>query len=165
MTSALRSLLLTLLPLLPAPNLAQPVSSTSLSVNVIVTAQGDALFRAWDRGTPGFSVVPVQNPQRGQFLSAVVLFSGCKPDIAGNCNAEMDITAYDPRGNKYGAMPKAELWKAKPAPMRAATQLSREYMGVVIEPGDLAGIYRIVVVARDLNSKGEATAETTFTVK
>ena len=165
MPTLLRSLILAVVLFLPTLNFAQQGPDTSLTLNVIVTASGDALFRAWDRGASGFSVTPAVRPQRGQFLSAVVLFRGGQPDAAGNCNAEMDITAYDPNGQKYGAMPNAELWRAKPAPSRGATQLSRDYMGVVIEPGDPAGTYRVVVIARDLNARREATAETTFTVK
>lgn len=155
----------TALSLMPSLPIAQGVSGESFDVNVIVTANGADVFSAWDRGQPGFSVVPVGNARRGQFLSTVVLFRGCQPDSAGNCNAEMDITVYDPNGREYGAMTKVELWKAKPAPSVGATQLSRDYMGIVIEAKDLAGTYRVVVLARDLISKREAKAETTFTVK
>ena len=160
--SCLAAVALSLMPSLP---IAQSVTGEGLNVNVIVTANGGAVFSAWDRGNPGFSVVPVHNARRGQFLSTVVLFRGCQPDISGNCNAEMDITAYDPNGKEYGAMPKVELWKAKPAPSVGATQLSRDYMGIVIEAKDLAGTYRVVVLARDLISKREARAETSFTVR
>jgi len=152
--------------LLPSLVFAQSAApSAELKISVVVTAEGDALFNAWDRGKPGFKVVPVRDAARGQFLSAVILFSGCQADAVGNCNAEMSITAYDPTGKEYGAMPEAELWKAKPAPQVGATQLSRDYMGIVIEPTDPSGTYRVSVVARDLNSKQEAKSETTFSVK
>lgn len=151
--------------LLPALLFAQTAPPAEFTVSVIVTAEGDALFKAWDLGRPGFNVVPVQHAARGQFLSAVVLFSGCRADSVGNCNADMSITAYDPKGNRYGEMPGAGLWRGKPAPRAGATQLSRDYMGIVIEPSDLAGTYRVKVVARDLNLRREARSETTFSVK
>jgi hypothetical protein len=160
MGHSLRTTIVAAFALLPALLLAQ-----DFTVSVIVTAEGDTLFRAWDSGKLGFKVVPVGNAARKQFLSAVVLFTGCQADAAGNCNAEMTITAYDPQGKEYGAMPGAELWKRKPAPQRGATQLSRDYMGIVIEPSDPAGTYRVHVVARDLNAKREAKSETTFSVK
>ena len=138
----------------------------TLSIDVIVTAKGDELFNSWDRPTgKPFSVVPVKVAQRGEFLSAVMLFRGCRPDTAGNCNVEMDITAFDPNGRVYGTMPKEELWQAKPAPSPGFTQLSRSYMGIVIEPNDPSGTYRVNVVARDLNAKTTAKAQTTFVVK
>ena len=151
--------------MLPSMQFAQDAPRATFQVNIIVTVEGDALYKAWDRGKPGFNVVPVRNATRGQFLSAVVLVTGCQPDSSGNCNAEMNITAYDPRGKEYGTIPNAELWKSKPAPDPRATQLSRDYMGIVIEPTDAAGTYRVAVVARDLNSKHEAKSETTFSVK
>jgi hypothetical protein len=133
---------------------------------VVVTAKGEQLFDSWDQPTgKPFSVVPVKVAKRGEFLSAVVLFKNCRPDAAGNCNVEMDITAFDPKGRTYGTMPKEELWRAKPAPSPGFTQLSRGYMGIVIEPNDPSGTYRVAVVARDSNAKTEAKAETTFVVK
>jgi hypothetical protein len=148
------------------PAQAQGPTSKDLSLTIIVTAKGDELFRSWDRpsGKP-FTAEPVDAVRRGQFLSAVVLFQGCKPDAAGNCNVEMDITAYDPKGRTYGEMPKVELWQAKPAPAPGFTQLSRSFMGIVIEPTDASGKYRVSVVARDLNAKTQARSETTFTVR
>ena len=135
-------------------------------IHVVVTEHGNELFDSWDRPTgKPFNVVPVKVASRGQFLSAVVLFKGCKADGAGNCNAELDIFAYDPNGKVYGKMPKVELWQRKPAPDPGYTQLSRSYMGIVIEPKDLPGTYRVTAAARDLNAKSEAKSEARFEVK
>ena len=62
-------------------------------------------------------------------------------------------------------MPKVELWQRKLAPEAGNTQLSRSYMGLIIEPKDLPGIYRVTAVARDLNAKSEAKSEARFEVK
>ncbi len=135
-------------------------------VNLTVTEKGNELFNSWDRPTgKPFNVEPVKVASRGKFLSAVVLFKGCKPDASGNCNATMDIVAYDPKGKIYGQMPAVELWQQKPAPDAGFSQLSRGYMGLVIEPKDPAGTYRITVRARDLIGKTEAKSEARFEVK
>jgi len=135
-------------------------------VNLTVTEKGNELFNSWDRPTGKlFKVEPIKVASRGKFLSAVVLFKGCKPDISGNCNAVIDIVAYDPKGKIYGEMPRVELWQQKPAPNSGYTQLSRSYMGLVIEPKDVPGTYRLTVVARDLNAKTEAKSEARFEVK
>jgi hypothetical protein len=137
-----------------------------LEVSVTVTDKGNELFDSWDRPTgKPFGVEPIKSAPRGKFLSAVVLFKGCTPVSSGNCNAVMDIVAYDPSGKIYGEMPRVELWQDKLAPEPGHTQLSRSYMGLVIEPGDPPGIYRIVVVARDLVAKTEARSEARFEVK
>ena len=165
MNRTFRAIIALGLGMLPAVQYAQVGASAKFTVKVIVTAEGDALYKAWDSGRLGFNVVPVRAAARGQFLSAIVLFTGCQPDSSGNCNAEMGLTAYDPSGKVYGEMPNAELWKSKPAPTSGATQLSRDFMGIVIEPADRAGTYRVVVVARDMNAKREAKAETSFSIK
>src|SRR5436309_2410828 len=67
-------------------------SPQSFAVALTVTDKGDELFNSWDRPTgKAFNVEPVKTAARGKFLSAVVLFKGCKPDSAGNCDAVMDI--------------------------------------------------------------------------
>jgi hypothetical protein len=135
-------------------------------VNLTVTEKGGELFDSWARPTgKQFIVEPVNVAPRGKFLSAVVLFKGCKPDSAGNCNAVMRIVAYDPKGKVYGELPRVELWQGKPPPSGGNSQLSRSYMGLEIETKDPPGTYRITVVARDLNAKVEAMSEARFEVK
>lgn len=142
------------------------IRSAALEINVIVTEKGNELFDTWDKPTGRqFNVEPVKVASRGKFLSAVVLFKGCHADRAGDCNVDMDIIAYDPNGKIYGEMSGVELWQRKPAPDPGFTQLSRGFMGIVIEPKDPPGVYRVTVVARDKNSKTEAKSVARFEVK
>jgi hypothetical protein len=160
----MRSLLASLMFLVMAgqPHAADPL----LSANLFVTAEGNELFRAWETDPAGgFSIVPVKVARRGEFLSAVVLFTGCAASIDGNCNAVLDITAFDPSGKVYGEFTEQELWIGKPAPAPGRTQLAVGYMGLVIEPNDPAGTYKLVAKARDLVSGAEVVAETSFTVE
>lgn len=143
----------------------QSKGEAAFEVHVVVTDRGNAIFDTWDNPTgKSFSVDPIKIAPRGKFLSALVMFKNCKPDSAGNCNAVVDITAYDPKGKVYGSMPNAELWIKKPGPSRGYTQLSRSYMGIEIEPKDPIGTYRVSVVARDRVAKTEARSETTFQI-
>ena len=138
----------------------------TLEINLIVTAKGKELFNSWNRPTSKpFQIEPVKVAERGPFLSAVVLFKGCKPDATGNCDVDLDITAYDPRGKVYSEMKGVELWKQKSAPDAGYTQLGIDYMGIVIEPQDLPGTYRVTAVAKDRNAKSEAKSSATFEVK
>jgi hypothetical protein len=137
-----------------------------ISANLYVTAKGRELFHAWETNPAGgFSVIPVEVARRGEFLSAVVLFKDCAAGPDGSCNAVVDITAFDPAGKIYGEFKGEELWVGKPAPRPGHTQLSVGYMGLVIEPGDPAGQYKVVATARDLVSGKEATSEATFDVE
>ena len=137
-----------------------------LEINVIVTEKGNELFDSWDKPTgSSFNVEPVKVASRGEFLSAIILFKGCRADGVGNCNVDMDIIAFDPTGKIYGEMPRVELWQHKPAPDPGFTQLSRGFMGIVIEPTDPPGVYRVTVVARDNNAKTESKSVARFEVK
>ena len=141
-------------------------ASSALEIHLIVTAKGRELFNSWNRPTrKSFQVEPVKVAERGPFLSAVVLFKGCRPDAAGNCDVDLDIVAYDPKGKVYGEMKGVELWKQKPAPDRDYTQLGMDYMGIVIEPQDPSGTYRVTAVARDRNARSEAKSTASFEVK
>ncbi len=140
--------------------------SEGLEIHLIVTAKGGELFRTWNNptGRP-FKIDPVKVAQRGPMLSAVVLFKGCKPDPAGNCDVDLDIVAYDPAGKVYGEMKGVELWKEKAAPAPGFMQLGMDYMGIVIEPKDPSGTYRISAVARDRIAKSESKSSISFEVK
>ncbi len=131
----------------------------------MVTDKAAEIFDTWDNptGRP-FDVPGIKLAARGKILSALILFKGCAPNAAGNCSADVDIIAYDPKGNVYGKMMGVELWQDKPAPSAGFTQLSRSHMAIVIEPNDPVGTYRITAVAKDRNGKREARAETTFQV-
>ena len=148
-----------------AAETSSPASSTAFELSVVVTDRGNSIFDTWDNPTgKRFDVSPIKVAPRGKFLSALLLFKHCKPDKVGHCNADVDIIAYDPKGNVYGKMLGVELWQQKPAPDPGFTQLSRSYMGLVIEPTDPIGTYRVVAVARDKNGKSEVKAETQFQV-
>ena len=145
---------------------AKGLAKGEFEISLHLTGNGDELFDNWDRPTgKKFSVDSLKVAPRGKFLSAVVLFKGCKADRSGNCDAVVDIVAFDPKGKIYGEMPGVELWQQKPAPNLGYAQLSRSFMGLVIEPNDPPGKYRIVAVARDRNSKTEAKSEVRFEVK
>ncbi len=142
------------------------MASAAFEISLVVTEKGKELFDSWDRPTgKPFSAEPVKVAPQGKFLSAVILFKGCKTDSSGNCNAEPDIVAYDPKGKVYGIMSGVERWQRKPAPDVGFTQLSRSYMGIMIEPNDPTGTYRVTAVARDLIAKTQAKSEARFEVK
>ena len=146
--------------------LSLPVRSEPLQATLVVTAHGQELFQSWENPTgEPFNVVPVKVAKRGVFLSAVVMFRDCAGDASGHCDVTVDLTAYDPQGKVYGELVGEELWKGKAAPKPGFTQLGVGYMGLVIEPDDPSGTYRLVAVARDLNVPSSVTSEASFVVE
>ena len=141
------------------------VRAEALKATLVVTEHGQELFESWEHPNgKSFNVVPVKIAKRGAFLSAVILFTDCAADTSGRCNVVVDITAYDPLGKVYGTLVEEELWKDKSAPEPGHTQLGVGYMGLMIEPSDPSGIYKVVAVARDLNDVSSATSEASFSV-
>lgn len=141
-------------------------SAAELSANVIVTTKGAELFKAWESNPPnGFTIIPVKVAKRGEFLSAIIMFTDCRADTHGNCNAAVDITTYDPNGEVYFSMLDGELWKRKPSPDAGNTQLGVDYMGLVIETNDPSGTYKVVATIRDLVSVKSIFSEATFKVE
>jgi len=144
-----------------AAETSSPAPSTTFELSVVVTDRGKSILDTWDYRTgQRFEISPTKVAPWGKFLSALLLFKGCRPDKRGNCNADVDIIAYDPKGNVCAKLLGVELWQQKPAPDSGVTQLGRSYMNLVIEPTDPSGTYRIVAVARDKNGKTETKAET-----
>ena len=137
-----------------------------LKITLLVTDKGQELFKSWEfPDGERFEVRPLKVAKRGEFLSAVVLFQGCAADAEGNCNVTLDITAYDPSGKKYGEFLGQELWVGKPAPANGKTQLGVGYMGLVIEPNDPLGKYRIFASANDKIANISVLSEVTFEIK
>ena len=141
-------------------------SQASINAELIVTSKSAEVFRAWEHPDgKKFEVTHVKIANRGEFLAAIVLFKDCKADVSGNCNVSLDIAAFDPSGKVYGEMLGKELWRGKAAPRSGHTQLGVDYMGLVIEPNDPAGTYKVTVKLTDLNANTELNVSTQFDVK
>jgi hypothetical protein len=122
-----------------------------LEAHLIVSNKGDEILDKWARGLP-LTIESVDAVSRGEFITLIVRFLGCKADQSGQCRATVDYVAYSPDGTVYGEMPNTELWLDKLAPSRGMSQLAAEYMGLVIEPTDPSGNYKVVAAVHDHNA-------------
>ncbi|TCS34782.1 hypothetical protein [Reinekea marinisedimentorum] len=146
--------------------LACATVKADITASVIVVDNGNELFRAWNSNpAEGISISPVQIASRGEFLSVIVLFSGCAANAEGNCNVTLDMVVLDPGGNIYGEFKGHELWINKPAPNAGQMQLGVDYMGIVVEPNDLPGNYSVLIKAHDMHTGQTATSKTAFEVE
>lgn len=145
----------------------QPVAPPEkLEIRLLVTAEIAKVFRP-AQGSGGGSPVaePVKVVTKGQKIAAVVYFQGCKPNMAGNCNVDLDIKGVDPHGVSFQEHKGSPLWPNKPAPHAGMTQLGASYLNLQFEPKDPPGLYRILAVAHDRVSGTESRAEASFEVK
>lgn len=135
-----------------------------LEAHLIVTNQGEELVTRWSEGAPQLEIRSVDTVRRGEFITVIVLFVGCQADTDGLCNAAVDYLVYSPDGSVYGEMRELELWIGKPPPSPGASQLSVDYMGLIIEPADPAGQYRARATVTDRVSGRSVSLSRTFEV-
>jgi hypothetical protein len=138
----------------------------ALKGSLVLTDQGHQLFQTWDSNPEHFTIPGLKGDKarRGLFLTATILFAGCAPDENGMCNATVTYIAYDPKGGVYGQLKDGELWIGKKAPEPAFSQLSAEYLGLVIEPKDPAGRYLIRATVTDHVARTTIEVARSFTV-
>lgn len=116
---------------------------------VVFVADDKRMFELW--GTPS-ETVNIQTIEKvtvnGQ-VNAFVVFSGCKPNMAGNCDVTAQYKVFQPNGKIYADTPPMEVWQAKRPPPGKSLELSVQYLKVVIELTDMLGKYVINTQVRD----------------
>jgi hypothetical protein len=131
-------------------------------------------------GLPAFA--PVRVAPRNRAFFAAVFFGNAAvagvvapdPRVGMMTNVSYDIAVHRPDGTLYseklglvgGSGPVAEAAvggtsSAAPALLR----VGRDYLGIVIEPGDPAGTYTVEAVVRDLVGRVELKLKTEFQVE
>lgn len=131
--------------------------------NLLVVKNPRDFIEEWQKPeTPNIKLAT--EVKRGDLLGAFVLFAGCKPDVEGNCNSEVDYAVYKPDGTLYAERKAQPLWKEQ-APPGPIIQLSRAILGIRLEKQDPAGEYVVKAKVSDLNAKISFELETKFRLK
>lgn len=138
-------------------------SSGEFGAQLVFTDKPDELFAAWEK--PGLAVLfsGTATAQRGKPIVGVIFFSGCAADARGMCQVTVRFTAYTPDGKPWGAPVDGELWLDKPPPDKGQMQLSVGNMGIVVEPEDPLGVYKVRAEIVDKIAKKTMVLERTFT--
>lgn len=148
-----------------SPANSQVLAPEAFSGRLIVTDKARELFERWESGNmAGFKIESVDIAPRGRFLAGIVMFKNCEGNDNGNCQAQVDYTLYDPNGDVYGQLNDGDLWMRKPQPRRDHSQLAVQYLGIIIEPHDPPGTYRLKAEIRDQVSGDRATVWQEFLV-
>jgi len=147
----------------PVPDTAWAKSDGDFGAELVFTDKPDELFAAWEK--PGPVVYYSQTPTafRGIPIVGVVFFTGCATDNNGNCQASVRFTATTPDGKPWGKPVDGELWINKPPPGEGQMQLSLGNMGIVIDPGDPLGVYKVKAEIIDTIDKRKMVLERSFT--
>ena len=148
----------------PAPDPSH-AKDGSFEIDLIATREGNELLTKWATGAPNITIRNLETAERNEFITVIVRFLGCSVDAGGLCDAVVDYTAYAPDGSVYGDMKGAELWMGKAAPDPGYSQLAAQYLGLVIEPQDPAGSYRLTAEVTDRISGKKLPVERRFSVR
>jgi hypothetical protein len=123
---------------------------------LVFTNEPDAFFEAWSRPPSPDYKPAISSPdevRRGDTVVAVIVFTNCRGNKRGNCDAEVDFTLFRPDGSVYAKHKKADLWRGTPAPPEHNLQLGVSNLGFRVEPEDPLGEYRLEAVVRDKIAK------------
>jgi hypothetical protein len=147
----------------PVPDTAWAKSDGDFGAQLVFTDKPDELFAAWEKPGPGVYYSQTPTATRGVPIVGVIFFTGCATDAHGNCQATVRFTATTPDGKSWGEPVDGELWVDKPPPGKEQMQLSVGNMGIVIDPGDPLGIYKVKAEITDKIAKKKMVLERTFT--
>jgi len=145
------------------PDTAWSKSDGAFGVTLVFTDKPDEFFAAWEKPTPGVRLSETSTATRGLPIVTILYFTGCMANTAGNCDVVGRFTTTAPDGKPYGEAFDAKIWVDKPAPEKNMLQLSQDYLGLVIDPGDQLGKYVVKVEILDRVSKKKMTLEREFT--
>jgi hypothetical protein len=138
-------------------------SAGEFGAQLVLTDKPAELFAAWEKPGPAVLYSETASAKRGLPIVAVIFFTGCATDDKGLCHASVRFTAYSPDGKPYGHPQDGELWLSKPRPEKGQMQLSVGNMGIVIEPDDPLGVYKVKAEVLDKIAKNTMVLERTFT--
>lgn len=144
------------------PDTPAAKSDGTFGADLRLTDKPDELFAAWNKEAKAVPISETDTAKRGVPIVAVVIFTGCAPDERGFCNATVRFSATAPDGKPWGQPLDGELWVGKPPPPKGALQLSVGYMGIVIDPGDPLGVYKVRAEVHDKVAKKALVLDRTF---
>ena len=139
-------------------------SDGAFGAMLVLTDDWEGFTQRWEHPSAGFEVPEVRSIQKGHPLMSAIIFTGCKPDSAGNCSVTGDFRVIDPTGKNYADQRDVNIWSLPPPPA-PQLQLSAGGLGLSLDPPDPLGRY--VVVARITDHIANKTLElrTTFLAK
>lgn len=135
---------------------------------LLVTPEPEEFLKQWDHPpSPDYKpkMTTTSNVKRGEQVVGFLLFSGCKVNGSGNCDATVDWLLKKPDGSIYADHKGAELWQGKATPPTGNLQVAVSNLGLRVELTDPLGEYILVARAHDRVAGISIDVETRFTVR
>ncbi|MBX3320965.1 MAG: hypothetical protein KF890_13865 [Nitrospira sp.] len=135
----------------PLPDAPDRKSIGDFGAWLVLTDKESEAFSRWDTPSEGVYLSSRDKIERGNILTALVMFSGCGTDKNGNCDLVVKFKVVRPDGRTYADLPYQEAWVDKPVPRNKSLGMSVGYIRVIIEPGEPLGKYKVYANVRDKN--------------
>jgi len=90
---------------------------------VVFVADDQRMFELWDTPSETVNIQTIDKVAVNGQVNAFVVFSGCRPNKAGNCDVTAKFKVFQPNGRIYADTPPMEVWQAKRPPPGKALEL------------------------------------------
>ena len=137
-------------------------SANGFGVMLVLTAHEAAFTRAWNSSAQSPVLQTTKQVQRGKSVSAMLLFSGCKPNPAGTCNVSVTYRFSGPDGAVQNVGP-YNMWQ-RAAPKPGIVQLGDAQLKLGLANNDPVGKYGVSATITDRHSGASIAVSTTLTV-
>ena len=145
------------------PNPSQG-SVNGFGAMVLMTTDSQKSLENWSKSTKGVLIPDAEKVNKGMPIEALVFFSGCAANTHGNCVSEVDYKITKPDGSVYAEYKNTELWRNKPALPEGRLGLAVDRIGLIAEPQDPVGTYKVSCVVRDVVANSEFAIYSSFEV-
>lgn len=135
----------------PLPDAPDRKSIGDFGAWLVLTDKESETFSRWDTPSEGVYLNSIEKIERGKILTALIIFSGCGADRAGNCDLVVKFRIVQPDGKSYADLPYQEAWVGKPVPPNKSLGMSVGYIRIIIEPGEPLGKYKVLANVYDRN--------------
>jgi hypothetical protein len=122
---------------------------------LFITDDAEALYARWNSEPGNFRPNNIHSAAPGAKIEAVVVFAGCQPDAAGNCNIEGRATVEASDGRVLARNADVPLFIGHPPSPHPALNISEHGVGLVVE--EKVASYRFRMVVTDLTGKRRVT--------
>ncbi|NTV15789.1 MAG: hypothetical protein HGA96_17975 [Desulfobulbaceae bacterium] len=122
-------------------------SAGDFAIQMVLTADESLFRQTWNAATAAPKLRTTNTARLGQAVSALLIFHGCAPNVAGVCDVVAEFILEGPDGNKSPAGG-GPVWSEKPMPERLL-QLGQASMTVGFEQSDPVGNYTITANVKD----------------
>jgi len=123
-------------------------SAGGFGVMQIATTDPEHFMADWNKPGDFVKVDLATATVRHRPIVTFLLFTGCRPDAAGNCDVTADYEMTDPTGKRYDLSRNSKVW-VLPPPLGRALQLSADGYGSSFEDKDALGSYRVRATITD----------------